>query len=124
MIFRAERHPSGFSLDSQAKRIMAMARIARGLISALLLISVVIGPTLLSFFGKESTALLPLVCLLIVLLSLNVNVDQLEQIGLGPLSAKLRAKIAQADELNERLKKAIRQQNLWVVSGSGNLPRA
>jgi hypothetical protein len=42
---------------------------------------------------ERITALLTLVCLLIALMALNVNVDQLEQIGLGPLSAKLRAKI-------------------------------
>jgi archaellum biogenesis protein FlaJ (TadC family) len=84
-----------------------VSKIARVVVSCALLTFVVLIPPLLSYFGKESTALLTLVCLLIALMALNVNIDQLEQIGLGPLSAKLRAKIAEATDLSERLKRAI-----------------
>ncbi|NOJ41376.1 hypothetical protein [Bradyrhizobium australiense] len=97
---------------------MSVSKIARTIVSGFLLTGVVIVPPLLSYYGKEPTALLTLVCLLIALLALNVNVDQLEQIGLGPLSAKLRAKIAQADELNDRLKKAIELTLSFAVSGA------
>jgi hypothetical protein len=86
---------------------VSASKIVWSSITGVLLIGIVSGPTLLSFYGKHSTALLLLVCLLIVLLALNVNVDQLEHIGLGPLTAKLRAKIALAEDLNDRLKKAI-----------------
>jgi hypothetical protein len=70
-----------------------VSKIARVIVSCVLLTFVVFVPPMLSYFGKESTALLTLVCLLIALMALNVNFDQLEQISLGPLSAKLRAKI-------------------------------
>jgi hypothetical protein len=87
-------------------------------INGLVLFLIGLGPVGLAVGGYAPAGGLLLVSLVVVLLAINVSVDRFEELTFGPLRAKLREKIREADELSANLKEALRLMlSLAVTSG-------
>jgi len=77
-------------------------------INIALLYLITFGPLLLAVLGLEAAGGIFLASLLIVLAAINISADRLEEFTIGPLKAKLREKIREANDLSEQLKNTIR----------------
>ena len=82
----------------------------------LILLALIVGPTAIALHGQQAAATFLMTSLVIVLASLNLPADRLEEFGIGPLKARLERRIKEADELTDRLKEVMRLMLSVAVS--------
>jgi hypothetical protein len=87
-------------------------------INILLLFIITLGPVLLAIAGYQVAAGVLLPSLIVVLLAININPDRFEEVAFGPLKAKLREKIHEANQLSVQLKNAIKLTLSVAVSAA------